>query len=143
MTTAETVDYSNYVGKRVTLVRNVEGDNGPEAVELTGTIENANPLGIVFKPKGKTSLELFEIGEIEPGSVRLAEGESGPAQLKARTLKPVKPGQARSHLLERHGGTLTEVNGMSENEAYSFHEGIDHVAADLGHVHSDGSDSKE
>lgn len=135
MTTAvETKDYSQFVGKKVTLTRNTTDENNqPIAVEIIGKLENANALGVLIKPTGRSAVELIEIGEIEDV---IPEPEA-PKKIAVKYLKKVMYGQARNHLLERHAATLTEVNAMSEDDAFKLHEGIDHVAADLGHVHGE------
>jgi hypothetical protein len=126
--TSTVTDYSEYVGKKVILTRKLEDGS---ADEVEGTVEVANAGGILIKPKGKVQMVLIEGENVE--QVVLAPDSA--KKLKAKKLKPITLGQARSHLLERHGGTLTEVNSMTEEEAFSFHESLDHDAADLGHVH--------
>lgn len=134
MTTTAT-DYSEYVGKKVILTRKLEDGS---ADEVEGNVEVANATGVLVKPKGKVQLVLVDAADVI--EVRLAPESS--KKLKAKKLKTIALGQARSHLLERHGGTLTEVNEMTEEEALSFHESINHVEADLGHVHAE-NDSDE
>ena len=126
-------DYDKFVGKRVVLTRNLKEPNaqGELAVEIEGTLEAANEMGVMFKPKGQIKPEIFDLGEIE--EVRYAPEKA--KKIKAKKLKPVEFGQAKSHLLERHGLTLTKVNGFTEEQALEYHNAIDHVAADLGHVH--------
>lgn len=128
-------EYDKFVGKKVVLIRNLATPNekGETAVELEGTVEAANELGVMFKPKGQVKPEIFENSEIE--EVRYAPEKA--KKIKAKKLKPVEYGQAKSHLLERHGLTLTKVNGFTEEQALEYHNAIDHVAADLGHVHED------
>ena len=131
--TAITEDITQYENKRVILV--VSQDD--EAVEIEGTVEKAGDIGILIKPKGKVKLDLYEMGQIE--DIRLAPESS--VKIKPSTIRPVKLGQARKHLLDRHGVTLTEVNKLTEEEAFAYHEGVDHVAEDLGHIHKDKSES--
>jgi hypothetical protein len=128
-------DLSQYTGKRVIVTRNLPEPNekGESAVEIEGQIEVANDLGLLIKPKGKVQLDLIPKAEVE--EVRLAESASKP--LKRTTLKVVKPGQARRHLVERHGVTLDWANNVTEEQAFDYHLGLDHEALDLGHVHSD------
>lgn len=129
----QAADLQQYEGKKVVLVRNLSEPNekGERAVELEGTAVKANALGVMFKPKGRTNVELIELGEIE--SVSLAP--DGDKKIAAKMLKPVELGSAKSHLLERHGFTLGKVNGMTEEDAFKAHESIDHKASDLGHYH--------
>lgn len=128
-------DYSEFQGKKVVVVRNLSEPNekGESAVEIEGLAQSANELGILIKPKGKVSLELIPADEIE--EVSFAPEKEKP--LKAKTLKPVSYGQARAHLLERHGVDLEWVNSVSEQEAYDYHKSLDHEELNLGHVHGE------
>lgn len=128
-------DYSEFVGKKVIVTRNLPTPNekGEGAVEVEGTLEAANEFGVMLKPKGQVKAEIINASEIE--EIRFAPEKV--KAVKAKTLKVIEHGQAKSHLLERHGYTLTEVNEMTETQAYELHKGIDHVAADLGHVHGE------
>lgn len=120
-----------YQGKKIVLVRNEPGKT--DAVELEGTATIANEMGILLKPKGKTSLELIDLDQIE--SVEFVVEKDKP--LSRKTLKVVEYGAAKNHLLERHGFTLARVNELSEKDALKLHNSIDHEADDLGHVHGD------
>jgi hypothetical protein len=135
MTTVVEKDLSEYTGKKVIVTVNLKEANekGELAEEREGKAESANALGILFKPKGRTGLELIEIGDIE--DVRLAPETD--KKLTRRQLKIVELGQAKAHLLDRHGLTLAEVNGLDEEQAFTYHESLDHEALDLGHVHTD------
>lgn len=126
-------DYAQYVEKKVVLVYNLDkpNDKGEGTEEQEGTVVAATAEALMFRPKGKTASTIIEVSKIE--SIDYAEG--GSKKLARRTLKLVEFGQARAHLLERHGLTLTEVNGLSEKDAFERHNGIDHEASDLGHVH--------
>lgn len=124
-------NFDKYTGKKVVVVRTVSGQT--EAEEIEGTCEVGNELGLLVKPKGKTQLELIDAESV----VEVRYAEESVKKLARKTLKVVEFGQARSHLLERHGWTLAQVNGISEKEALDAHEQIDHEANDLGHVHGD------
>jgi hypothetical protein len=126
-------DYKQYAGKRVVVTRNLKepNDKGELAEELEGTLVAANPLGIMFTPKGQTKAEIIESGDIE--EVRLAPDKA--KKLTARKLQPVELGKARAHLLERHGLKLADVNKLTEEDALEYHDQLDHVALDLGHIH--------
>lgn len=139
-TTATEVDLSQFSGKKVIVVRNLpEADkDGNTAVEIECTVEVGNQHGLLVKPKGKVQLELIPASEIEPGSIRLTEGSS--AKLSRSKLQIVKLGQARRHLLERHGVTLEWVNKTTEQQAFEYHAGLDHEELDLGHVHVEKKD---
>lgn len=132
----DTVELSSYEGKKVVAVVDLGDDQ--DAIEVEGTAERANELGLLIKPKGKVKLDLYEHSQII--EINLAPDNS--SKMRRKTLKPVALGQARSHLLERHGLSLTEVNGLSEDEAFTYHESIDHVEQDLGHKHGDKSETK-
>lgn len=129
------MSYAKYAGRKVVVVYKVDGQT--DAVEQEGVAEVANEGGILFKPKGKTQMILLEASNIE--EVNFIEDK--PKKLDRKTLKLVQFGNARSHLLERHGFRLGDVNDMSEQDAFDLHEGIDHDTEDLGHVHKDKSDT--
>lgn len=135
-----TADLQEYVNKRVTLIWNKAGET--EASELEGSIEAVGPDTLLLKPKGRTKLEFIPLAEIEPDSLHLVE-ETGDRKLKAKKIKPVELGNARSHLLERHGITLSQANEMIEEQAFSYHADLDHVALDLGHVHKSKDDEED
>lgn len=126
-------DYSRFTDKRVVVVYNLEEPDaeGHAASEIEGTVQAANSEAILIKPKGKTTPSLILTSMIE--SIEYVNEK--PKELKAKVLKEVDYGTARSHLLERHGYTLSEINKVSEKEALEVHSLIDHVAAGLGHVH--------
>ena len=124
------MDYTKYTGKKVKLIRNEEG---ADAVEMEGTVQSANELGVLIRPKGKTQFELIPAGEVE--SIEFIDDK--PKDLVVKTLKVVEFGQGRAHLLERHNYTLTDVNKLSELEGYDLHNLIDHAAENLGHIHGD------
>lgn len=117
-----------YVGKKVLVT--VKAEDG-SAVEVEGTVEKANDFALVIKPKGKTRLDIIENDAI----IEIKYIAETGTPLKAKLLKPVELGQARTHLLERHGYTLADINKMDEQGAFDFHKALDHVALDLGHTH--------
>lgn len=119
-----------YTGKKIIVIKKSEDGS---AVEVEGTAQVANEQGILIKPKGKTTLELVVAGDIE--DVRYVADK--PKALTAKVLKLVEFGGARNHLLERHGYTLEQVNGMDEQAAFDAHNEIDHEGDNLGHVHGD------
>lgn len=132
-------DYSEFQGKKVLVVRKLDKPNekGESAVEVEGLAQSANELGILIKPKGKVQLELIPADEIEEVSYAPEKAKA----LKAKTLKPVEYGQARTHLLERHGVDLEWANAVTEQEAFDYHKSLDHEELKLGHVHGDKSAS--
>lgn len=131
--TDETQDWSKYNGQKVVVTIKLDEPNeqGHTAVEIEGTVQAANALGIMLKEKGKTQVKLIEADAI----IEVKEAPDTAKDLKAKPLRPVDFGQTRGHLLERHGATLTEVNSMTESEAYDAHNDTDHNADDLGHFH--------
>ena len=130
------LDLNQFKEKKVTLV--VNPADGGDAEELEGTVVAVTGSAIMFRPKGKTSPRIIEKGAIEC----IEHAATGDKKLGVRTLKVVQFGQARAHLLERHGATLKTVNALTEKEAFDQHAALDHVALDLGHVHKDKDDEK-
>lgn len=124
---------ADYTGKKVIVTVNLAEPNekGETAIEVEGKVESGNALGLLIKPKGRTNFELIDADKIE--DVRLAP--EADKKITASVLKDVELGQAKKHLLDRHGLTLTEVNGLDEEQAFSYHASLDHKALDLGHVH--------
>jgi hypothetical protein len=139
--TVSVTDLKDFEDQKVVLVRNLAkpNDKGETAEELEGTLVAVAGDAVMFKQKGKATAGLIDISDIE----RVDHAESGTKKLARKTLKMVKFGQARNHLLERHGYTLTQVNDLSEKEAFELHEAIDHEAQDLGHVHKDKADESD
>lgn len=132
---------AEYQNKKVVVVVNLPEPNekGEGAVEWEGTVQAGNTLGLLLKPKGQVQFKLINRETIE--DIRLVQDKS--ATIKRSKLQPVKIGQARRHLLERHAATLTAVNSMTEEQAQEVHDGIDHEVADLGHVHVAEGESTE
>lgn len=128
---------AEYAGKQVTIVRNLADSN--EAVEVEGKVQVGNQLGLLIKPKGKVQFDLIPIDEIEEVSL----AKEGNKALKRSKLQPVKVGQARRHLLERHGYTLAWVNSVTEEQAAEHHDEINHEEADLGHIHVEKSEADD
>jgi hypothetical protein len=130
MTEATALDLTKYDGKKV-VVQRTNSDNVLEEVE--GTVQTGNALGLLIKPKGKASVEIIEASSIE--GVELAPEKA--KKLGPKYIKEVELGQARQHLLDRHGATLNEVNEMTEQEAYDEHFEINHENEDIGHRHGE------
>ncbi len=136
-----TQDLTDFVNKRVTLIHNLATPNekGETAEELEGTLVAVAGDAVMFKPKGKTNALLIDLGEVE----RVDFAQEKAKTLPRKTLKPVTHGQARAHLLERHGFALAAINGMGETEAFKLHADMDHVELDLGHVHGEKESKDE
>jgi hypothetical protein len=116
-----------YIGKEV-IVHLVQDDNS--AKEFTGRIEAATVAGIVFKEKGKSGMQLIE------SPAKIYEIDFAPVKQKAvvqKKLVPVEFGQARQHLVDRHGVELQWAKDADEKAAFEYHEGLDHT--NLGHKH--------
>jgi hypothetical protein len=133
-------ELKDFEDKKVLIVRNLAkaNDKGETAEELEGTLVAVAGDAVMFKQKGKATAGLIEIGDIE----KVEHADTGNKKLARKTLKTVKFGQARNHLLERHGFTLTQVNELTEKQAFDLHEATDHEAEDLGHVHKDKADDE-
>lgn len=141
MPLAADVDLSQYADKKVTVIRNLPEPNeeGATSVEVEGVVQVANDIGLLLKPKGQVKFELIAKDEIE--EVYIAR--EAQRNLKRSKLNLVKLGQARRHLLERHGIQLSWVNNATEEQAFEYHESLDHEQLDLGHIHVDKGAEKE
>jgi|SRR6478736_1929639 len=125
-------DLKQYENKKVIVTRNLADGT---ADELEGTVTTASAAGLIVKPKGKTSVVIVGTDEI----VEVRYVVDAPKAIKAKELKPITFGQARGHLLDRHGYALADINKMDEAAALEFHDSIDH--APLGHVHVAASET--
>lgn len=119
------LDLTEYDGKRVELKLNDSEDI------VVGTVQSGAPEMIAFKEKGKASLTLVRLDEIE--FIRLS-AEAEP-ELKARRLNIVGLDTVKRHLADRHGYALEDINKMSSEDALAFHDQLDH--APLSHYHAD------
>lgn len=123
-----TTDYSQFDGKKVTVFLNEAPEGGESSLE--GTVDSGNELGLLFKPKGKASLELIDAAKI--ASVELAP--ETPKKLSVKALLPLKEGGARQHLIDRHAYKVEDIEPLSESEALTFHNTeVSHEG--LGHNH--------
>jgi len=116
-----------HVGENVVL--SITPADGGEATDIEGKLEVASDAGVGFKPKRKRDIELLELSQIV--GVKAAPAASG--ALKQKKLSPVTVATVRGHLIDRHGAPLSQVNGMSNEDALELHGKIDH--SDLGHNH--------
>lgn len=126
--TVDASQLAQYEGKRISIV--YTGADGTQ-VTAEGKAEKANEKAVLLKPKGKTNFDLIEADKIQTITVQADEAKP----LTAKTLKPVVVGASKTHLLERHGLTLGEANGLTEEAGLQYHSELDHAALDLGHVH--------
>jgi hypothetical protein len=127
-------NYAALVGKKATLIYKEDGKT--DATEVEGTVDTVNDDALLFKPKGKTQLLLIAADNV----IEVRALEESVKKVTRKTLKLVKPGQARNHLAERHGLKLADVNSLTEEQAFEYHENLDHEKLDLGHVHKEKKD---
>lgn len=120
-------EVKEFEGKDVILHRRQEDGS---LAELTAHVKMATEAGIAVKVKGKSALEFIpSIDEIE-------EIAAAPVKAKSvvqKKLKPIEVGQARQHLLDRHGIDFSWAKDADEQAAFEYHQGLDH--SNLGHVH--------
>ena len=128
------VDYKSYENQRVNIRRH--NDTAP----VQGVLELVVPesRGIIFRPKGKAAVELVQFKEVV--SIELAPVED--RQLRQSRLNPVIVSTVKRHILDRHGLKLAEVNALSPEQAFTWHETMcDHL--ELGHYHAPKPDEKD
>lgn len=124
--TAPAIDLTQYDGQKV-LVQLGSADAELEK----GTVVAATPQGIIFKPYGKSSADLKPSSEIFHIELQPVNDD-----IKARRVNPVTVNTVKRHLAERHGYKLEDVNAMTPEAAFEFHENtIDHSV--LGHYHAE------
>lgn len=130
MTTAEAVDYGQYTGQKVIVTLAPQGDS-KEKTQVEGKVEVGNPLGLMFKAKGKSQVDLIEAASI----VAVEAAPEKPKAFKARKLNLTEDGNVRQHLLDRHGIQLDWVNQASDKQATDYHATLNHAELNIGHVH--------
>lgn len=126
-------ELEKYSGKQV-LVHVIEDDGSVS--EKEGKFEEASEVGVAFKEKGKRDVDLLLPEEIE----EVTAAPTKPKKLVQKKLKPATESTARQHLADRHGYDLTDLNEMSDEQAFSDHEEIDHE--NLGHKHEADDDDE-
>lgn len=97
--------------------------------EVTGTIKAATVAGVPFKTKGKSGLDLLTVEQIE----EIDYAPIKPKPVTQKKLKPIEFGQARQHLIDRHGVELSWAKEADEKSAFEYHKTLDH--SNLGHRH--------
>lgn len=134
------VDVENieqFKDQRVKIVRNVDGEDGQRvAEELIATVTAASTDVILVRPKGRTSQLLIDVPTLESISL----DDDAIKDVRQRTLRPVKLGDARQHLADRHGWTLFRVNRLTEETAFAEHEAANHD--ELSHCHKEPEEVK-
>jgi len=126
MSTVTLEDLQKYVDKEA-LVHIKDGDRGTR--EVTGTIKAATVAGVPFKEKGKSGLELLTVDDI----YEIDFAPTKPKSVTQKKLNPIEFGQARQHLIDRHGVELSWAKDADEKSAFEYHNGLDH--SNLGHTH--------
>lgn len=119
-------ELSEYVNKRV-ILHVIQNDGSTQEIE--GKVEAASEAGMAFKEKGKSSLELYMPGQI----AEIQRAPEKPKQVIRKRVNPVQLGQARQHLVDRHGVPISWAKDNTEEAAFEYHEQLDH--SDLGHKH--------
>lgn len=116
----------SFAGKQVLMhVITEDGDLD----EVFGKVEAASDVGIAFKPKGSSTVQLFLPDQIE-------EMTGAPAKKRTvsqRKLKPIGEDKILRHLLDFHGVPLSWAKETAPKDAVQYHNDLDH--ADLGHNH--------
>lgn len=128
----EAVDYKSLEKK--TVVFTVR--NGDEETVIEGIVEAASAAGVAFRAKGKPQLQLLEVADI----VRFEVLPEKPKVLKQKVVKEVETNKVRQHLADAHGINLNWLNSVSNEEAETFHNEIDHTNGEhgpLGHRHEE------
>lgn len=119
------VNLAEYTGKKV----NVKLTTEDEVFEAVA--EEATDFAVILRRKGKSALEMHPADEVENIELR----PDVIKELKGRRLDFIVLDNIKRHLVDRHGYGLASVNAMTVEEAYEFHEGLDH--SDLGHFHAE------
>ncbi len=123
----EAAELESFINKKV-ILHTINDDDS--TTEREGKVEAASEGGIAFKEKGKSSLDLYEVKQIE----EIAAAPETPKKIRQKRLDPVETGRVRQHLVDRHGMPVSRANSMDEKAATELHDKIDH--ADLGHKHA-------
>lgn len=119
-------ELKRYLNKKVTL-HTIEA--GGSIKEREGKVDAASEFGVAFKEKGKASVDLYEVAQIE----EISAAPETPKKIRQKKLKPIEDGQVRQHLVDRHGMPVSKANELDEKQATELHDRIDH--SDLGHRH--------
>ena len=119
-----------FTGKRVSLTFTRQGDEGAtEQVTQEGRVEMGAAIGLMFKEKGKSNVQLIEADSI----LDVQELAARDPKVTVKTLQPIAEGRVRQHLADRHGYTVEQANGLTEAQAKEAHDQIDHGS--LAHKH--------
>lgn len=133
MSAPPVTDYSEYTGKKVILTLKDPNDPKEGSVEVEGQVQAATAVGMLFKPKGRTTSDI-----IEPGNILGCELVSDDRKVVVKYIKEVNLGATRSHLADRHGFLLSMVNDLTEEAATEAHvKQHAEYGKDLGHIHGE------
>ncbi|ANA86039.1 hypothetical protein BH766_gp70 [Gordonia phage Demosthenes] len=127
MTTA-VVDLDEYVGRKVSFTL---AEEGAEPVQVEATIEATSEQFTFYKPKGKSNGVMVPTAQISNPAL----APEAVAELKPRRLNPIAITNIKRHLVDRHGYPLADIDAMTPEAAFEFHESLDH--SPLGHFHAD------
>lgn len=133
MTTA-VINLEEYVGKKASF--NLTDDEG-NVERIEGTIEATSDQFTFYKPKGKSNGLMVDTSKISDPAL----APDTVAELKPRRLNPIAITNIKRHLVDRHGYSIADVDVMSPEDAFAFHEGLDH--SPLGHFHADPPPKKD
>lgn len=111
----------------------------PGASELSlieGMVIAAQSACILVKPRGNMLADLLEYAQIE----RVEVIPNVASKVARRELKLIRIHEARQHLGDRHGWTISSLENMTDIEAFEIHENTDHEG--LTHCHTDKEKSR-
>lgn len=130
---ATVTDYAEYTGKKVILTVKDPNDLAEGSIEIEGQVQAATTVGMLFKPKGRTTSDI-----IEPDNILGCELIADDRKVTPKYIKPVGIGLTRTHLADRHGFLLSVVNNLTEETAEAAHtkQHAEH-GKDLGHIHGE------
>ena len=139
MTTLAEVDPKSLENK--TVIFTVRGEDGKEPTKVEGVVQAASAIGVAYKKKGKSALDMLEADRIQDLEIL----PDKPKVIKAKKLKTVAADSVRQHLADRHGINIDWLNSVSNEEAEEYHNGIDHrkEGTVLGHYHEDPNEAGE
>lgn len=126
--TTSVADYTSFIDKKAIVQYN---DADGIVQETEGLVEMTNAIGLLLKPKGKSQAILVEADNI----VDVIAAPVGKKKIKPKYISKVDLTTVRQHLGDRHGVRLADLNGMTNEQALSWHDSFDHDEMDLAHRH--------
>lgn len=108
-----------------------------ELVEHTGESKEYKVEGVggglvILREKGKSQPKLLNESDIVSFEAKPAK----PQVLKAKRLNPVDDDKVKRHLVDMHAYRVSDINGITVEDAVQLHNEIDHKELDLGHFHA-------